>query len=191
MTNSFSEKIRLLRHKMDLNQYEFSALIGIKQPTLSTYERGVSSPSLEVLISIAEKCNVSLDWLCGLENKTCFYTGSDFVNMFLKIKELPGFNYDIDVSWENVDIENQRYITKLTFTGESEPQLQLMPKDFFDANTFAKFMQEYSELENRLKSLGDNELTEDYKKMWLEKKLQEYSAYQIKEQENLHAGKKT
>lgn len=181
MVNSFSEKIRSLRHKMNLNQYEFSALIGIKQPTLSTYERGASYPSLEVLISIAEKCNVSLDWLCGLENQTYFYTGADFINTFLKIKELPGFNYDIDVSWQNTEIGCQRYKTTLTFTGNSEPQLQLTSKEAFDVNTFSKFMQEYAELEKKLENLGDKDITEDYKKMWLDKKLQEYSNYKIRD----------
>lgn len=181
MLLSISKNLKLLREKMQMNQFEFAQFLSLKQPTLSAYERNISNPSLDVLLMIAEKCNVSLDWLCGLESKTYFCTGSDFVNTFLKIKELPGFNYDINVSWESVDVGCQRYITTLTFTGEAEPQLQLMPKNFFDANTFAKFMQEYTELEKKLKALDDKELTDDYKNMWLEKKLQEYSSYQIKE----------
>ena len=91
------------------------------------------------------------------------------------------FNYDIDVSWETTEIGCQRYKTTLTFTGNSEPQLQLTSKEAFDVNTFSKFMQEYAELEKKLKTLDDKDITEDYKKMWLDKKLQEYSNYKIKD----------
>ena len=37
--------------------------------TLSAYENGSKSPSLEIINGIAEKCNVSIDWLCGLSDR--------------------------------------------------------------------------------------------------------------------------
>ncbi len=178
MSSQFSEKIKFLRNKLNMNQFEFANYIGIKQPSLSTYERDLSSPTLDVAITIAQKCNVSLDWLCGIENSTTFYTGTDLITTFLKIRDLPGFNYDIEVKWENTDIGCQRYITALTFSGASEGMLD--PKEQFDVNSFSEFMQKYAELEKKLASLDDTEIAKEYKKMWLEKELTKYSSIPLR-----------
>lgn len=64
--------IRLLRARSNLNQMEFAEKIGITQSTLSNYEKGNATPSLEVLITIATTFLVSIDWLVGIsasENK--------------------------------------------------------------------------------------------------------------------------
>ena len=52
-----------------MTQQEFSKYIGIKQQTLSGYERGIMKPPLDIAKNIAEKCHISIDWLCGLSNK--------------------------------------------------------------------------------------------------------------------------
>ena len=68
--SSISEKIKELRTDLKMNQKNFSAAIGIRQSTLSSYENGVVTPSNDVLLTIAQKFHVSLDWLFGLsENK--------------------------------------------------------------------------------------------------------------------------
>ena len=54
---------------MNMTQKEFSAFVGCTAATLSAYENGSKSPSLEIIKGIAEKCNVSIDWLCGLSEK--------------------------------------------------------------------------------------------------------------------------
>ena len=64
--SSISEKIKELRTDLKMNQKNFSAAIGIRQSTLSSYENGVVTPSNEVLLTIAQKFHVSLDWLFGL-----------------------------------------------------------------------------------------------------------------------------
>ena len=61
-------RIKELRKIMDMTQEEFSDFIGTTQQTLSGYENGKTSPSVEVLVDIAKKCNVSIDWLCGLSD---------------------------------------------------------------------------------------------------------------------------
>ncbi len=66
--NTFGEKLNILRKEMGLTQKEFSALVGIPQPSLSAYENGKNSPTADVLMNIADKCNVSLDWLCSRSN---------------------------------------------------------------------------------------------------------------------------
>ena len=181
MRKKIGEKIRYLRTENKINQKELIQILGISHASLSAYENGNKLPSLDVLIKITQYFNVSLDWLCGLEKQTPFCTGADFINFFLKIKELPGFNYDINakvISGINGMVYEQ-YTLSLTFTGEEEAQLRLEPKEIFDVNTFSEFMIDYNELEKKLKTLNDKELSQNYKKMWLEKKLQEYSNYKI------------
>ena len=64
--NVFGERLRSLRIvKKNLSQKEFAQKLGIPQPTLSAYESGKIKPTVDALINIAEKCGVSLDWLCG------------------------------------------------------------------------------------------------------------------------------
>ena len=64
--NSFGERLRNLRVEMGYSQAEFAKLLGICKQTIYIYENGYSEPSLSKLITIATKCKVSLDWLCGL-----------------------------------------------------------------------------------------------------------------------------
>lgn len=68
--NIFSERIKELRRNSGKTQKEFSAYLGIMPKTLSGYERGAVEPSLKVAQNIAEKCSVSVDWLCGRQEKS-------------------------------------------------------------------------------------------------------------------------
>lgn len=65
----FAIRIKQLRESLKMTQREFSKHISIKQQTLSGYERGIIKPPLDIAKNIAEKCNISIDWLCGLSNK--------------------------------------------------------------------------------------------------------------------------
>lgn len=65
----FASRLRETRKRMEKSQREFAEMVGCTAATLSSYENGAKSPSLEIVRSIAEKCNISLDWLCGLDDK--------------------------------------------------------------------------------------------------------------------------
>ena len=54
----FSKRIKELRMSLEMTQKEFSEYVGIKQQTLSGYERGIMKPPLDIAKEIAEKCNV-------------------------------------------------------------------------------------------------------------------------------------
>lgn len=68
MENVFCKNLRILRAMMGFTQKEFAELLDIPQPSVSAYENNRNSPTMEVLINIAQKCNVSIDWLCGLSS---------------------------------------------------------------------------------------------------------------------------
>ncbi len=61
------EQIRQLRKNAGYSQNEFCSLLDIPQSTLSAYETDRMQPTIATLVKIAEKFNVSLDWLCGIE----------------------------------------------------------------------------------------------------------------------------
>lgn len=68
----FAERFGELRG--DKTQAEFADFIGISRPTIGFYENGERLPDALVLKTIAEKCNVSSDWLLGLSDvKTSNY----------------------------------------------------------------------------------------------------------------------
>lgn len=56
-------KIRQLRQARDWTQAELAAKVGVHQKQVSSYERGGSYPTTEVLIKLAQAFDVSLDYL--------------------------------------------------------------------------------------------------------------------------------
>lgn len=66
---NIGERIKELRTLNKLSQDELSKILNIKQNTLSQYEKGKREPSLELLKLIAEKFNVTTDYLLGITDK--------------------------------------------------------------------------------------------------------------------------
>jgi transcriptional regulator with XRE-family HTH domain len=57
------KRINQIRRELNLSQVKFAKLCNLNSPALSQYEAGVRKPSLEILILLANKFNLSLDWL--------------------------------------------------------------------------------------------------------------------------------
>jgi len=55
-------RIRELRG-FDRNQAQFARLLGITQAQLSKYERGKSTPTLEILLRLKRHFGKSIDWI--------------------------------------------------------------------------------------------------------------------------------
>ena len=64
----FSERLVKARKKRQLTQKAAAALIGIQASSLSAYEGGRKTPSVEIAMQIAKAYEVSLDWLVGNAN---------------------------------------------------------------------------------------------------------------------------
>lgn len=62
--NIFLERLKNL-HTVIMKKLrkEFSEFISIPQPTLPAYESGRNKSNIDVIINIADKCNISVDWL--------------------------------------------------------------------------------------------------------------------------------
>lgn len=65
----FARRLKELRHEKKQTQKQFADAVGFTQATLSAYENKQKKPSLDIVLDIADKCNVSLDWLFGLSDR--------------------------------------------------------------------------------------------------------------------------
>lgn len=78
----FTERFRELQGEQ--SNTEFAEFLGISRQTVGFYWNGDRVPDAVTLVKIAERCNVSADWLLGLSNtkalvgdlkQVCNYTG--------------------------------------------------------------------------------------------------------------------
>lgn len=59
------ENLKALRESLNMTQKEFAASIGMKLTTYSGYETGVREPKSDFWIAVAQKYNVTIDYLMG------------------------------------------------------------------------------------------------------------------------------
>ena len=64
-----AERIKQLRKKKGISQSELSALIGVKNNTVSTWERGTRKPDFEALDLLSDYFEVSFEYILGSSNK--------------------------------------------------------------------------------------------------------------------------
>lgn len=100
---SISERIKAVREEKGETQKEFADNIGITRVSLGKYENNVVIPPVETLIKIANQYNVSMDWLCCLnENKTKEPENlADIAECFIKIRKYIGYVVKIDGGLES------------------------------------------------------------------------------------------
>lgn len=65
MNEKFANRLKTLRKLKGYTQKDFSKIIGVKQTTVSNYEKGLRFPDLDKLNQIANIFNVSVDYLIG------------------------------------------------------------------------------------------------------------------------------
>ena len=63
--NQFGNRLRQLRTDRCLRQRDLEQALSLRPGTMSQYERGVREPDFDLLMIIADKLEVSLDYLLG------------------------------------------------------------------------------------------------------------------------------
>ncbi len=157
----FAIRIKQLRELLKMTQKEFSGHIGIKQQTLSGYERGLMKPPLDVAKGIAEKCHISIDWLCGLTDKKQYNeeikTYGDGIRLLLKIEKA----FDISLSYDWIKLESFQtmdYVATISFENDKM-------QDFI------------KEWEKMKKVHDDSTIDDEVYNLWIEKILKKYDAF--------------
>lgn len=67
LCNGLPERIRKLRG--DRTKADMSRLVGVSRHSWDNYETGRKAPRLEIFYDICKACNVSADYLLGLEDE--------------------------------------------------------------------------------------------------------------------------
>lgn len=65
----FGQTLRSLRKQKQMTQTQLGSRLGISKAAVCKYEQGVASPPLDILRTMAAIFNVSLDYLCGTEQR--------------------------------------------------------------------------------------------------------------------------
>lgn len=111
-TQILGKRIKELRQKLELTQKEFTNELSITSATLSAYEKNTVNPSISVIAEIAEKYNVSVDWLLGLSDNTSIAKLKNYSDVLQNIFQLAISLNDLEFDFEGVTIdENEEFKT--------------------------------------------------------------------------------
>lgn len=158
-----STRIKELRTSLKLTQSQFAESLNISTVSISSYETGAKTPSLDMVINIATKYNVSIDWLCGLSNKTpstsVVSTYSDIIVALTTIASNSTLNIEIG------------YDTPSDYEGfyEGAPELGAIR---FDDSKITTFFHEWQDM---LRLLKNGTIKESLYKLWLTDQLEKYN----------------
>ena len=64
----FSKRLRDLREENNVKQKDLAEKLNLKPNAISKYEKGVSQPSIQTLVTISEFFSVTVDYLLGLSS---------------------------------------------------------------------------------------------------------------------------
>ncbi len=156
-------RIKELRTSLSMTQKEFSECVGCTAATLSAYENNSKSPSLEIIKTIAEKCHVSIDWLCGLVDKKNlsgdYDTYGDIASVLLKIDDRI-----------NLVLDEKKISDYESYTGI-----------FFEDSILNSFLEEWNEASNVLNNTSINkDITKTMYESWQKTKLEELENKKLK-----------
>ena len=161
--NTVLERLKYLRSINKKTQKEFAEFLGIPQPSMSAYENGKNNPTIDVLIDIADKCNVSLDWLAGRNDYTFALSSMrDFVLFMyeLAMKKEIGFKIIVEDKFPNNDIETDenKWNVKLVFYGNDKEHpfnadvyniLKELSDNLFDLEFYSITKEQFDSMKNK------------------------------------------
>ena len=163
MENKISSRIKELRTSLGLTQSAFAESIGTSQNALSGYENGDRIPSYDILISIATKYNVSLDWLCGLSEKTSpanvVSTYADIISILTAIADNSSLN--IEIGYDCPDKWHGPF--------DNSPEYGAIR---FNDSKVTAFLHEWQDM---LRLLKNGTIKESLYKLWLKDQIDKYN----------------
>lgn len=120
----FASQLKKARSKAGVTQTELADYCGVKQSTISAYEKGTTTPDLEVAAKLAEKLGVSLDWLCGFEKKPQEITPLQWLCYTERlISTPPKIQHEAIVRFQNSNQQiDNKPVAALSFYGEKMHQ---------------------------------------------------------------------
>lgn len=146
----FSKRLKETREKTKMTQKDFAELVGSTSATISAYENATKNPSLDLVITIAEKCEVSIDWLCGFTDeikiKPKVETYSDVVRLLLSLAANEDFEMKLGID-DGLGSKEYNGIT-------------------IDDPTIKKFLEDWDKMKNLLEN---GSIDKELYNLWVEK----------------------
>ncbi len=110
----FASRLKILRTKLKKTQKEFAIFVESTPATISAYENATKNASLDVITNIAKKCDVSIDWLCGLSDKEKI--SSDDIKTYSDIiKRLTDIEKHLKIDCNLINVTYDRLAGELLF----------------------------------------------------------------------------
>lgn len=170
------QNILKLRKKYNLSQESFGKRIGVTAQSVSSYEKGNGSPTLDVAIEIAKTFDVSLDSLCGNEKETAIGLDQPITNELEALKTLMRlydyYGSDMRLGTETVNVAQEYF----DLNGISEPVLDeesnIEEREVFyiDSPYVSRYLSDFKKMK-QLKEQGtiDEELFNNWANSRIEK----------------------
>lgn len=115
-----NERIKQIRKSFNMNQTDFGAKIGVKQGTVTGYEKGIRTPTDAVILSICREFDINEEWLRTGNGEMKLISSEDdevmkYVGLLLKDKEdfVAQKIKRFIIGYEKLDAEDRKVVENL------------------------------------------------------------------------------
>lgn len=122
------EHLKQLRESTGLNQKDFGESVGVKKATYSNYETGKTQPGSDFWIAVADKYDVSIDWLMGFTDdpkRSKFATPSTLDRKYAALDAHGRRVVDLVIGAEAERVEAQK--AAVEETPQEPPRVKIVP----------------------------------------------------------------
>ena len=107
------KNILKLRKSLGLSQTQFADRIGVTAQAVSSYEKGATSPTLDVAIALSNAFDISIDSLCGTEKETeigldkPITDNVEAIKMFMRLYDFYGSDMHLETEYCGMNEEKE------------------------------------------------------------------------------------
>jgi transcriptional regulator with XRE-family HTH domain len=156
----FAQRLKDLRSERNCTLDEFSKMLNIPAQTLNRYELGQRTPKIDTVDQIANKLEVSSDYLLG---KTDFKNWEALTANIMQLESLENYisslGYKIKPAFQGaVSGSSQEESERLAMEADEDPNFPTWEVTMKDGRTFVVSLAEHNQLTDRVKNLIKFEL---------------------------------
>ena len=180
--NEIGNRLKEFRENLGLTQKEIVEGLGIKAGSWSGYEKGLSAPSIPVLVELSNKYGLDLNWLLGVKStsKKKIEDMTQFIDMFFCFPDFKFISIQnpeyLEATENFVEQTGEFYDPDNNFGNEIESLNKNVPAIWFEDPNIEEFLEKYQKTKAALdEHTIDNELFE----LWKEKQKNHYKGLEL------------
>ena len=85
----FGDKMAFARKQQSLTQKQVAEMAKVQQSSYSAYENNKKTPPIDIASRIAKALDVSLDWLCGMDDVKKFTSCGEIARLLIALEYEP------------------------------------------------------------------------------------------------------